>query len=394
MLCFFCMKSGHLARNCPRKLHAKDTDENGDIIRLEVCWNCGGTGHNGGKCEEITGRPLNVRRTLTNRSLFRKARDEGLDFADIAMRAPGVEKGASGILGDAPIDDGMECDEATPTAAHAIKISLHDSTGITAEFDDALMTLLLTRADTAESPVVERSKDFVILRFNNEEDAQQATQRLHNTKTDDDDTIEVKRVHENDTADKNKTLPLKKRPVNSLNSSMRPPAPLLPSRDSKRLDNVEERVTNLESLTSNINNSVNELRGEFNESKTAQAHMQSGINELLKHWGLSTPQAPPATPPAEINNAGAEEVDKGTQHPTKWANIRVQNKTNTYQVQVDMSSVRTIEGEKVYTVQDTAGHQTSVPESCIFDSQDDAGDAAKRDKRFRTDPTQAQAMTG
>ena len=180
MLCFFCMKSGHLARNCPRKLHAEDTDENGDIIRLEVCWNCGGTGHNGGKCEEVTGRPLNVRRTLTNRSLFRKARDEGLDFADIAMRAPGVEKGASGILGDAPIDDGMECDEATPTAAHAIKISLHDSTGITAEFDDALMTLLLTRADTAESPVVERSKDFVILRFNNEEDAQQATQRLHN----------------------------------------------------------------------------------------------------------------------------------------------------------------------------------------------------------------------
>ena len=37
MLCFFCMKSGHLARNCPRKLHAEDTDENGDII-VSVCY--------------------------------------------------------------------------------------------------------------------------------------------------------------------------------------------------------------------------------------------------------------------------------------------------------------------------------------------------------------------
>ena len=48
-----------------------------------ICWNCGAECE-GGKDGECP-LPLNVGRTLRHRSLFAKAKDEGLDFASIAV---------------------------------------------------------------------------------------------------------------------------------------------------------------------------------------------------------------------------------------------------------------------------------------------------------------------
>ena len=414
--CIICGK-GHTAWDCPERHDCEDVDEQGNIVRDEICFNCGQHGHRSWDCTKITGRKRNLQRVLTNLSRWRKARDEGLIFEDIMLLPPKSERATTQYRRDS--NDGG--DEEAPERHH-ILVQAHERY----KWTPARIEYVVDQLNTDTEPDIEVQGPKLLLIYHNGEDAKTAVWNGEGLIDADGDTMTIKRTSdvthvdvdtpksgertkdkERSTEDekskakeKEKAEPAPKKTTatatheRTKNPTMGPPAPVPTptTRASKEIqrqvDTLSGRVTNLESTTKSIQKSVGTFKLQYNAH---QAFNAKCFEQLLKQQRLEVPEAPPEVTLDEseaallqdtaenstdqeptpdegdthmrtqvLEKRTASEAEKtlrgdtGAEVQTKWANIRgATRKLEARLVRVDLSSRKDVSGVAVLCTEDT-----------------------------------------
>ena len=449
--CIICGKN-HTAWDCPERHDCEDVDADGNIVRDEICFNCGQRGHRSWDCTKITGRKRNLQRVLTNLSRWRKARDEGLIFEDIMLLPPKSERPTTPHeRQDRNSHDGG--DEETPERHH-ILVQTHERY----KWTPAHIEYIVDQLNTDTEPDIEVQGSELLLVFHNGEDAKTAMWNGEGLIDADGDAMTLKRTsapthtdvdqprsegatrtkEKNKEKEKEKAEPAPKKTTNvatrehTKNPTMGPPEPIpaTTTRATKelqgRVDTLSGRVTNLESTTKSIQKSVGTFKLQYNAH---QAFNAKCFEQLLKQQSLAVPEAPPdvtldeseaalihgtqedpedrePTPDEGDTHMRAQVLEKrtaseaaktlrgdtGAEVQTKWANVRgASRKLEAHLVRVDLSSRKDVNGVAVLCTEDTDTKIIRwVPEGDLYESKDQAHEAIGP-KRNKPDPPAASA---